>query len=277
MTPDKCPACGAKLRRDMLACPNCPMSFPEDDGPRGSVNPLKQSPYYKFIFPVVFFSGLGALVWYSGSGLMRLGLANNSIETPSAFGDKPPAPEPAPAPSETSREAAAPASVEASTGDAPAAEDPGMVVISKLDENGTPIGPAVKSTSKGTKAKAPREWRLRGEVYDLTTLKPLAGCAVQFSDPATNRSIKTRTDSSGRYRAIVPPLTDGSGYSVAIEKSGYAPNYLNPGTAGVREMDARRRREMARDLAETLGAAPATVSSESEKPVVTDFYLAPRP
>ncbi len=77
MTPEKCPGCGAKLRPDMLACPNCPMSFPEDDGPSvGVVNPLKQSRYYKFVFPTVLLSVIGGGVWYMGAGLMHLGQEN---------------------------------------------------------------------------------------------------------------------------------------------------------------------------------------------------------
>ena len=267
MTPEKCPACGVKLRPDMLHCPNCPMSFPEDDGPKGSINPLKESPYYKFLFPVCFFAAIGALVWYLGTGLMRLGMANNQIEAGNIFGDKTPPPAPSPAP------VAAPEGA-AEAPDAPPEEESGMVVISKLDENGTPIGDGAKALR--ARPKAPSEWKLRGAVYDLQTLQPLAGCSLRFTDPATSRIVKTRTDSSGRYRAIVPPLPDGRGYDVTIEKNGYAPNYLNPGTEGVREMDADRRREMARDLSATLSASPATVSSPSEKPLVTDFYLAPR-
>ena len=262
MTPEKCPGCGAKLRPDMLACPNCPMSFPEDAGPRGSVNPLKQSRYYQFLFPALFFGAIGAAIWYLGMGLMHLGLANNQVESGNIFGEKTKAPAPATVGETVSGGASGP---EIRPSEARPSDDDGVVMISHVGVQ------AAAATSK-----APREWRLRGSVYDLVTLKPLAGCAIQFTNEATNRSIMTRSDSAGRYRTIVPSLSGGSGYSVSIEKSGYAPNYLNPGTEGVREMAAGERKGMARDLATTTAVEPATVQSVSEKPFITDFYLAPR-
>ena len=155
-----------------------------------------------------------------------------------------------------------------------------MIVISRVDENGSPIAQSAKSAEPerpSAPAKALTEWKLRGTIYDLTTLKPLSGCALIFSDEETNRAIRTRSDLTGTYRTIVPPLEGGKGYAVAVEKNGYSSNYLDPGTEGVRQMGAAQRKSMARDLASTLSAAPATVESVSEKPLVTDFYLAPRP
>jgi hypothetical protein len=216
-------------------------------------------------------------------------MANNQVENGNLFGEKSPA---APASTNAAASSAGGAAGEAGapaggtpSSDAKPAEEDGMVVISRVDENGTPIAgggrrPAALSEGVHVTAAPPRtlkEWKLRGTVYDLTTLKPLAGCAVVFTDVETNRSIQTRTDSAGGYRTIVPPLGEGAGYSVTIGKNGYAPNYLDPGTEGVRQMDAAQRKELARDLAATLTATPATVESASEKPLVTDFFLAPRP
>jgi hypothetical protein len=284
MTPEKCPGCGVPLRPDMLACPNCPMSFPEDDGPKGSANPLKQSRFYKFLFPAVFFGTIGATIWYLGTGLMRLGMANNQIEAGNLFGEnnaKPAAVAPAPEKPAAADEAAAARVGDARPADAASPDEGEMVIISHVDENGTPIAQGASSKAAKRTAlpppKAPTEWKLRGAVYDLTTLKPLAGCTLLFTDSETNRSVKTRTDSAGRYRAVVRPLDGGKGYDVAVEKSGYAPNYLNPATESVREMAPGQRKELARDLSATLAAAPATISTASEKPLVTDFYLAPRP
>ena len=285
MTPEKCPDCGAKLRPEMLACPNCPRSFPEDDGPPGgggAINPLKQSPLYKFLFPVLFFGTIGAAVWYMGTGLMHLGNENNQVENGNLFGE--PAKGSGSGSGGTARRPAPPPS------------DEGSVVITRSGNDAAPPPPAVpfardehEDHSKSARPapppaaarpappapKAPTEWKLRGTVYDLTTLKPLAGCTLQFEDTGTARSIMTRTDSAGRYRTIVPPL-NGGGYSVTIERNGYAPGYLDPGTENVPQMSASERKDMARDLSASLSAVPATIASVSEKPVVTDFYLAPR-
>jgi hypothetical protein len=268
VTPEKCPGCGAKLRPEMLACPNCPMSFPEDDGPVGATNPLKQSRYYQFVFPLLFFGSIGAIVWYLGAGLMHLGYANSEVETGNLFGGST---KPA-APARTSAGEASGSGEKPADGEK-APDDGGMVSIVHVDDDAS-----ASAASRERRAPPPEvvtEWKLRGTIYDLTTLKPLPGVEVTFADEATNSSIKTRTDSAGRYRAIVPPL-DGRGYAVAMAKNGYAPNYLDPGTEGVREKDASERRTIARDLSSSLGAAPATIQSVSAKPLVTDFYLAPR-
>ncbi|HEX4049005.1 MAG TPA: carboxypeptidase regulatory-like domain-containing protein [Elusimicrobiota bacterium] len=279
MTPEKCPGCGAKLRPDMLACPNCPMSFPEDDGPAGAVNPLKQSRYYQFVFPVLFFGAIGAAIWYLGTGLLRLGEANNQIENGNVLGEKvkPDAASAAPATVGAAFDAAIGEKPAAAPGDAKPSDDDGeMLVVSRVDDNGSSDIPRDAPAAPPPPPPKPvTEWRLRGAVYDLTTLKPLAGCALLFTNEGTDRTVKTRTDSSGRYRAIVPPV-DG-GYSVSIEKIGYAPNYLDPATEGVRKLGAGRREELARNLSATFTAEPATVASESEKPLITDFYLAPTP
>ena len=282
MTPEKCPGCGAKLRPDMLACPNCPMSFPEDDGPTHAVNPLKQSRYYQFVFPVLFFGAIGMTVWYLAVGLMRLGQANSQFDSGgSILGTN--------APIVKKSDGAA------HRAEANLPEDEGIVVITRAGPEPVPFArdereeqPKAARPAHHREAaraappppppaptKAPTEWRLRGTVYDLTTLKPLAGCTIVFSDGETNR--KTTTDPAGRYRTTVPPLSDGKGYSVTIEKNSYSSNYLDPGTENVRGMGATERKGIARDLSTMLAAAPSTVASASDEPLITDFYLAPRP
>jgi hypothetical protein len=86
----------------------------------------------------------------------------------------------------------------------------------------------------------------------------------------------TRTDSTGHYRVIVPPLGD-RGYVVTIERSGYSSNYLSPASEDApQQMVEARRRKLAQGLANTLSAVPASVQASNEKPLITDFYLAPR-
>jgi hypothetical protein len=281
MTPDNCPDCGAKLSPEMLACPNCPRSFPEDDGPVGAGNPLKQSRYWKFVLPVAFFSIIGATVWYLGIGLMRLGEDNSKGEQINVLADKTKAPNPEAAEGGASGGSGAEAASDAHASSAGASagkptDEDGMVVISHVDENGTPITDArgkgadfarpapipggVQVTAAAPKAL--KEWKLRGTIYDLTTLRPLAGCDMLFTDESTNRSIKTRTDSTGRYRTIVPPLEGGSGYSVSIEKGGYSSNYLDPGTE--REREAGRHRLLSR------AAALSAASTSSRNSALAD-------
>lgn len=117
------------------------------------------------------------------------------------------------------------------------------------------------------------EWRLRGVVYDLVSLKPISGCELTFTDSATRSREKCVTDSKGRYKITLAPLS-GRGYQVTLVKSGYASNYLNPSTEDVAQMPAPSRVELSRDLAETT-AEPAMLQPYDGKPFVTDFHLAP--
>ena len=283
MTPEKCPACGMKLKPDMLACPNCPMSFPEDEGPAGLSNPLRQSRYYQFVFPVVFFGGIAWGVWALAVGYMRLGednfaksesldlahekeLVKGAGASMTQAGTKA-APVAPPSAAPGAAAGGIPVLPGSESADAPSNGDD-VLIISHVGEE-----PAARPARKPRRV---REWKLRGVVYDLTTLQPLAGAELDFKDEDTNKLVKTRTDSLGRYRTIVPPLGE-RGYSVAVSKSGYAPNYLDPSIAGAKRLSASRRLEMARSLAATLTAAPATIAAPNEAPFVTDFYLAPRP
>ena len=118
-----------------------------------------------------------------------------------------------------------------------------------------------------------RGWHLRGVVYDLLTLKPMSGCAMTFTDPVGHSQEHGTTDARGRYRIVLPPLS-GRGYLVAIEKSGYAKNYLNPATEDVAQMPAESRAELAHDLAKTA-AETASLQPYDERPFVTNFHLAP--
>lgn len=52
---------------------------------------------------------------------------------------------------------------------------------------------------------APRgvRWEIEGEVYDLLTLKPVAGASVTFREDPTLPGETVATDATGRYRARV--------------------------------------------------------------------------
>jgi YD repeat-containing protein len=89
----------------------------------------------------------------------------------------------------------------------------------------------------------------------------------------TQDHLITVTDPGGRYRAILPPLSD-RGYLVKVSMSGYAPTYLDPGTEGVREKPEEERRILCRDLG-TAVLQPASLQPHDGDPLVTDFYLAP--
>lgn len=248
-TPEFCPGCKTKLDPEALNCPSCPMSFSGEDDAEGPVNPFKGHPLTPYLFGLAFFAGLGWIIWALGGGLLTLGSQqseNLSFE---------------PKPSTQTVEGVLHSANGAEPANAEEEAGPGVVQVVTSEE------PA--------KRRRVKEWKLRGQVYDLVTLEPLPACDVFFMDNETNARAKTVTNSSGLYRIILPPLPD-RGYLVEIGKSGYAARYLDPGTEGVPSMTPLERQDLARELAATVSGSRASVQAFDETPQVTNFYLAPK-
>jgi len=122
-------------------------------------------------------------------------------------------------------------------------------------------------------APAVKEWRLRGHVYNLMTLKPVTRCVVILSDLETGKRFETATDDAGLYRAILPPLP-GRGYSIQLTHADYMPTYVDPATLNVPGKPASERRHLCHELA-TAVRELAALQPPGPKPLVTDLYLAP--
>lgn len=276
-TPANCPGCGTKLEPEAETCPNCPMSFTgtADEGP----NPLRhESRARAFVLPAAFFGLLGFGVWKLGTGLLGVGMDASQLESGSlSTGGAPataeqvaktlagslPSSGAASAAPSTSAPAPAPSSdrVTVMPADGPGDAGEGQGTISVVKDSGP------------SAVKAAREWRLRGAVYDLVTLKPVGGAKIVFTDNETNARAETVTSANGRYKTVLPPLV-GHGYLVAITKPGYAASYAGPESAGVADLDAGSRKELARQLGRSV-EAPASLEPGSDAPYVTDFFLAP--
>lgn len=271
----------------MEACPNCPMSFTAQSD--SEPNPLRhESPLRAFIMPAAFFGLLGFAVWRLGTGLF-------GIATQTSFEERGSYASGAGGPAST---AAVAAMMQASmdqlkgTGAAGAVDlaasldgrpQPGVAgsgasgrVLAAVPDAAEPgEGQGTISVVKET-GKAPRvarEWRLRGAVYDLVTLKPVAGAKLVFTDNETNARAETVSNAQGRYRTVLPPLRE-HGYLVAIAKPGYAASYAGPESAGAADLDLANRKELARQLARSV-EAPTSLEPGSDEPFVTDFFLAP--
>lgn len=269
--PAKCPGCGTKLQPDAETCPNCPLSF-QDAAPEKTT--LQSDGFRNFVMPALFFGGLAFAVWSMASFFWTS--AENSTKTAVAV-------------------------VQTATG-SPAVKGGGVVpvdskaiqglvneqVTGKYDPTGDvkyrpkanpddETGPGVISImpTAGVKQKAVLEWKLRGVIYDLVTLKPVPGVHIIFTDNETNSRAQIVTDSEGRYRTILPPLRE-RGYLVSLSKPGYSKTYLDPGTEGVPEKPLAEREQLVRELS-TLIHEPSAVEPNSDTPLVTDFYLAPKP
>lgn len=265
--PPKCPGCGTKLQPDMESCPNCPMSF--HDAPVEKTT-LQGDNFKNFGVPIIIFGGLAAVLWTYSQTMWRV--VEAGVE------DRP---------------ANAPAQGKAASGED---RSVGAMIQTKVDELAEKqrgetrapgsaaeaaaaeeeTGPGIISVMAGT-GPAPKpvmEWKLRGLVLDLVTLKPVPGAKLTFSDQETSVRAVIQADGQGRYRTVLPPLS-GRGYLVTIAKPGYHASYLNPGTEGVAEMPLDRRKELVKELS-SLIAEPASVEPNSDAPLVTNFHLAPK-
>lgn len=245
-----CPQCKSKVASEVENCPNCPHSF---KGVDEGIQENRTAP--SLAKPVLFVAALLAAFFGAWKGL------NYVIDEGSKDVREVPKTEAIGLGRDASKEGQQPLAVERPEEQAPPAEDEQV-----LD------GPTV--IGHGEKAPSAKEWKLRGVVYDLVSLKPVPKMTLVFKDAALNRRYETMTDAQGRYRVAIPPLPDKRGYAVSLVHPDYAAAYVNPDAEHVADKEDSERREMAKELARSMDA-PYTVQAYSAAPVVTDFYAAP--
>lgn len=287
MTPTKkCRSCGTAVPLDTLHCPNCPASFETEED-----NIFSNRRRTTRVSPAVLWTLAIAVVCLGMWRLITFVLvyadneaASNPIDqmTQSLSGSTTTAseqamsvvaPTPAPAGAHPAPSAGS-AQPSGDQDDAASSDDAQAIMISHDDEAPAPRAKAKPARHRPAKPKGPQEWRLRGTVYDVVTLRPAAGVQVTLKDSETSRSIDTVTDAAGRYRFNVPPLP-GRGYSVVFTSPKYAPSYVDPDDESIRERSPEERKQLASQLARELDP-PYPVQGLAGEPVTTDFYLAPR-
>lgn len=276
-TPANCPGCGTKLEPEAEICPNCPMSFTGEE--QAENNPLKaESRLRALALPAAFFGLLGWGVWRLGTGLLGAGMDASQLETGSLStgGGRATKEQLAKNLEDSAKAFGVEVAAPSGAGGRPAAGE-GRVAVMPSDsafEPGEGQGTLSIQKEPGAAAeRAAREWRLRGHVYDLVTLKPLRGAKLVLTDYQTNARAETVTGADGRYKTVLPPLI-GHGYVVGIHKPGYAQSYAGPESAGVADLDVGSRKELARQLARSV-EAPVSLEPGGEEPLITDFFLAP--
>ncbi|MDD5655840.1 MAG: carboxypeptidase-like regulatory domain-containing protein [Elusimicrobia bacterium] len=237
-------------------CPNCPYSFPAPIDPeeRAGTVSMQWSPLPLFVF-------LGVVAVVLGVWLVVTGAPERYRDDPRIAVDD----------AVRGKTAAAPVAAAAAT---PAFAPPSRPALPAPSAGESESEVVIISAEVVRKAPPPvKEWRLRGFVYDLMTLEPLAGARLEFSELGSNDRYDTVTDARGRYRTVLRPLAEG-GYSASISLAGYSATYLDPGTEGVREKSAAERRVLCRELSDVV-LRPAALRPHGGDPLVTDFYLAP--
>lgn len=275
--PSKCPLCGTALQPDWESCPNCPMSF-LDAPPEKSA--LQNDNFRNFGIPLIIFGGLAWALWAFSQYMWRTAEEGTTTMTKAivktAATGSPTGSGVVPTDSQAIHDMvlehdgvdrkgkAGPGASDASApAEAASDAEQGPGTISIMPENQTP------------RRKAVLEWKMRGTIYDLMTLKPVPGVHMIFTDNATNSKAQIKTDEEGRYRVLLPAL-NGRGYLVSLSKAGYEKAYLDPGTEGVSEMSVDRRQEITKELS-SLIAEPASLTPNGDTPLITDFHMAPKP
>lgn len=268
--PAKCPLCGTKLQPDWESCPNCPMSF-RDAPPQKTA--LQSDTFRNFGVPILLFGGLAYVLWTASQYMWRT--AEESTKNVMA------ASMPAASPTVTGGGVVPVDSKsiqglvnEQVTGTFDPTGHMAPVETGKPDDDDDGPGAISIMPDDRLKDKVVKEWKMRGVICDLLTLKPVPGVHVIFTDNATNSRAQILTDANGRYRTILPALA-GRGYHVTLSKAGYAKTYLDPGTEGVADMPLERRAELVKELSSVI-AEPSSLQPNSDTPLVTDFHMAPK-
>jgi hypothetical protein len=268
--PAKCPLCDTKLRPDWESCPNCPMSF-RDAPPEKTT--LQGDAFRSYGIPLMIFGGIAYFVWTIGAYMLRIGEDNAKSGGAAIVKQAVTGNSPAPAGVVPTDSAGIQGLVdEQTTGKFERKSIAPKLVSASAEEQG--LGTISIMPSKGPKQQIVNDWKMRGVVYDLITLKPSPGAILTFTDNMTNSRAQVTADARGRYKALLPPLV-GRGYVVTLFKVGYEKTCLDPRIEGVGDLPLSRRRELAKELASMI-SPPFAFEPGSEEPQTNDFYLAPR-
>jgi hypothetical protein len=267
--PAKCPLCDTKLRPDWESCPNCPMSF-RDAPPEKTA--LQGDAFRNYGIPLMIFGGIAYFVWMIGAYMLRVGEDNAKSGGANIVKQAVSGNTPAPAGVVPSDSAGIQGLVdEQTTGKFERKSIAPKLVSPSAEEQGSGTISIMRNKSQ---PKIVNDWKMRGAVYDLITLKPAAGAILTFTDNMTNSRAQVTADAHGKYKALLPPLV-GRGYVVTLFKVGYEKTCLDPRIEGVRDLPLARRRELVKELASMI-SPPFAFEPDTEEPQTNDFYLAPK-
>ena len=137
--------------------------------------------------------------------------------------------------------------------------------------------PPPTPAAAGTPAAVParNDWSVRGLVYDLFTLKPVAGARVTFTSRESGQVIVARSDAAGRYGLRLPRVSSG-GYDVAVRQKRYQQTYLEENEPPYRSMSGERRQEAASQLLQSAVLHVPFLPAPEEETVEHDLVLLPR-
>ena len=163
-------------------------------------------------------------------------------------------------PAETPAKAAAPAPAASAAAAVPLQEKP----ASRGPVEDLPI-PSMDSSS---------QWAVYGRVYDLITLKPVAGAEINFRGNGAGMG-SAQTDADGRYVVTLPRLSQG-GYELHASHPAYAPSALYEGDIPYAHLSLQERRGIVSNAQDGDMTLPTLNDVSGEASLRRDVFLAPK-
>lgn len=106
------------------------------------------------------------------------------------------------------------------------------------------------SDSSGAEEAPENQWTINGRVYELLSLKGVAGARLTFTDKNDGHAFKSVTKADGSYKIALPRMQDG-GYEVTVSHKDHRPDYLDEMEPAYDHQSRSRRLEAAQMLAQT--------------------------
>ena len=231
----RCRGCNSEIDPSTDCCPICirPRSRPEIM--RGIIE-LRQAPARRrrmIIRGAVIAAALiagGPLGWRHRAELGVHYRAAKSFAVTWLGLDQAPVPKPAPA---SGAQPAAPA---------PASEESSLVTALPKPAPVPAFSAQQSSATAPVKPPPSDHWAVRGLVYDLYTLKPVAKAELTFASRGTGERLRARTDREGHFSLRLSKVSSG-GYDITVRHPRYLDNYLEENEPPYKTMSLSRRQE----------------------------------
>jgi len=159
----------------------------------------------------------------------------------------------------------------------PKASGPVMAAPPPAGPAGAEPPPPTRKRPKGDlplKAMDASEWALRGSVYDLATLTPVADAvfSVRYNE---RLEASFKSDEDGRYMVVLRRVTNG-GFELSNRTEGYAPAVYSESDVPYAQLTPAERRDMA-ETARAGDVHPTPITDISgEDSIHRDLFVVPR-
>lgn len=133
-----------------------------------------------------------------------------------------------------------------------------------------------KAGAKDPAAEEAEHWLVKGQVYDLLSLKPVRSARLVFTKKSTGQAFTVKAGADGRYSVQLPPGGEG-GYELEASHPLYRPSYLEETEPPYKRQSEARRVEAARLIINSEVLHVPLQMPEGASELVYDVVLSPLP